>query len=177
MPGTLLSVRMTTPLAQTFDLVARRVHRRPGEVLEKLLEHPSVRDQLNPVASSEPLTAKRTFRLSPEAYSRLQELVEKHSTLQDRLDVSEVIRRLLVTVFEDHGIWVGADAPAGEEATPEEDASWPVGATGVAGVSGPLWQTEGWVGRLLSVLFLFLMVFLPILAARMPVATPPNPPE
>src|SRR6266566_5958857 len=51
MPGTLLSVRMTTPLAQTFDLVARRVHRRPGEVLEKLLEHPSVRDQLNPVAS------------------------------------------------------------------------------------------------------------------------------
>jgi len=178
MPGTLLSIRMSASLAQTLDVVARRVRLRPGEVIEKLLEeHPIGHDQLRPVAIAEPLRDKRTFRLSSEAYSRLQKLVEKHSTDQagDGPDVSEVIRRLLVTVFKDLGIWAGVDAPSGTEAPPEEGASWPAGTAGVAAVAAPLWHTGGWVGKLVSVLFLLSLAFLPVLAMRMPGGKPSNP--
>ena len=176
MPGTLLSVRMSASLAQTLDLVAQRVRLRPGEVIERLLEKHSIgHDQLRPVATVEPLTDKRTFRLSPEAYSRLQKLVERHKAEQDGSDASEVIRRLLVAVFKDAGIWAGAETSSGTEAPSEEHAPWPTGAARVAVLAAPLWQTGGWVGKLVSLLFLLSVVFLPVIALWMPNGKSSNP--
>jgi hypothetical protein len=168
---------MPASLAQMLDLVADRARLRPAEVIEKLLEeHPSGHDQLLPVSNGEPLTHKRTFRLSPKAYSRLLERVEKHSTVHpgDGPDVSEAIRRLLVSAFTDLGIWVVADAP-GPQAPSEEIPPWPASTAGALTVVTPLWQTGGWVGKFVSVLFLLAIAFLPVLAMRMPDANSSNP--
>jgi len=165
---------MSASLEQTLDAVARRVRLRPGEVIEKLLEEGSIgRDQLRPFATFEPLTEKRTFRLSPKTHARLQKLVEKHSIAQggDGPDVSEVIRRVLIHAFKELGIWDGGEAPSGEEA--EGPAARTVAA---AAVAAPLWQTGGWAGKLAAVLYHFFIVFLPVLATWMPDGKPPKPP-
>jgi hypothetical protein len=165
---------MSASLGQRLDLVARRVRLRPGEVIEKLLEEdPSGHDQLRPFTTAEPLTDKRTFRLSSKTHARLQKLVEKHSIAHggDGPDVSEVIRRVLVQAFKELGIWDGGEAPSGEEA--EGPAARTVAA---AAVAAPLWQTGGWAGKLAAVFFLFFIAFLPVLASWMPDEKPPKPP-
>src|SRR5438132_1181568 len=102
---------MSASLEQTLDAVARRVRLRPGEVIEKLLDG---RERPELVAANgallEPLTEKRTFRLSPKTHARLQKLVEKHSIAQggDGPDV-------LIHAFKELGIWDGGEAPSGEE--------------------------------------------------------------
>jgi len=88
-----------------------------------------------------------------------------------------MIRRLLVAAFTDIGIWAGEDSLSETETPSEEVASWPAGAAGLAAIASPLWQTKGWIGKLVSVLFLLFIAFLPVLAMRLPGGEPANPPD
>lgn len=153
MATALVSMRLSPRLAAALDYVVRRYRCTPGELIEELLfdeENTVARADLLAVEAPGPFTAKRTFRISPRALSRLKELTGRD------LDESEALRRLLAHGFSQAGI-LSARPEAGLG-----EVSWPAGAA--ARAAAPLWETGGWIGKLVAILFVLLIALMPLFA-------------